>query len=666
MAKDFTSLPDMEVENRKKELTEKVAKAVKNVKVKSPAKTKQADVKSLESLGSEMDKLNFSKLRDRSKATQHQRRHLEEYKKALNSLDLQNDEKRGLLNKRKDEFKQKWQQKIDTDIDAYHSERRIKEKTEAKAAAGSKIDRAKLDLASWTAKNIKGPPSGEQKDLIDMKKRSIAGKYGVSEEELLPQDIAIDAPLTTGDSPPREGATQQPSMPASEGVQQTSPQISQYGLGGIQRGLEEQQKQFSGQVDQFQRMQQSAIGEQQRNINEARQAGSEIAAQEQQYMEDKQTFLDEQQVKMQDLETARQEKIKPIMDNIDQKRQELRDAEVDPDRYWGSRSGGQKTKLILGSVLMGIGQGMTGRDPTAGVKMIQNFIDNDIQLQKENIGRMGQDIDIQRGMLGDFRNQFSDERAAEAATRGMAYENFGVELEKIKANERNVQKQQDLNNLQAQLSQQSANAYKEAFQIENQNTVQSLKAQADIASRRSGIAGQNIQLSMQERAQQAAVMEARGKAAEEAKSVQVPGMVTTGEKEITKDDIKRITSGRVSTLKVIDKIDKLRKHIKKYGTEYASMLPGFESEASKLGFALARELHLELKNTKELGVLAGPDLGLIEALAGTDPNQFFTGDYMAQLDSLEDSTLNEWRDISKQHGFKDTEIGVTKQIGFEE
>lgn len=102
------------------------------------------------------------------------------------------------------------------------------------------------------------------------------------------------------------------------------------------------------------------------------------------------------------------------------------DGKVDPGRFWGSRSTGQKVLAGIAVALSGFGNGLMGRGGNDALSLIQKQIDDDIDAQKANIaGERERKRDTLQGastMLGQLRAKFGDERAAESAFRAMALE----------------------------------------------------------------------------------------------------------------------------------------------------------------------------------------------------------------------------------------------------
>lgn len=83
---------------------------------------------------------------------------------------------------------------------------------------------------------------------------------------------------------------------------------------------------------------------------------------------------------------------------------------IDPRRLFAQASTGAKVASALGLVLGGIGAGLTGGENQA-LKMLNKLVDDDIDAQKANLGKMQTLYSMNLQKLGD-------ERAAYAATKG--------------------------------------------------------------------------------------------------------------------------------------------------------------------------------------------------------------------------------------------------------
>lgn len=105
---------------------------------------------------------------------------------------------------------------------------------------------------------------------------------------------------------------------------------------------------------------------------------------------------------------------------IDARAQELAGAEVNPDRWWESRSTAQTFAAVAASVLGGLSEFRTGRN--SALDRLQGFIQQDIAAQVQNIELGRQSIDAQRGVVAQLMQQGLDVQEAAGAANIAALE----------------------------------------------------------------------------------------------------------------------------------------------------------------------------------------------------------------------------------------------------
>jgi hypothetical protein len=98
--------------------------------------------------------------------------------------------------------------------------------------------------------------------------------------------------------------------------------------------------------------------------------------------------------------------------------EQLRTRQIDTDRFWSSRTTGQKALMLTGVFLMGVG----GRD---GLAQINNLIERDIDAQKEDWARGEKGV---KNMVSIMNDLYGDEQAALDMSKAMAYENLKNKL----------------------------------------------------------------------------------------------------------------------------------------------------------------------------------------------------------------------------------------------
>ncbi len=90
--------------------------------------------------------------------------------------------------------------------------------------------------------------------------------------------------------------------------------------------------------------------------------------------------------------------------------------DVDPNRWWNTRSAGQKFASLIGAIAGGVAQGQTPGSRNMFLDDMQKSIDQDIDAQKFNITNARDKIATQRGIVAEiYRNTGDLYQAGEAA-----------------------------------------------------------------------------------------------------------------------------------------------------------------------------------------------------------------------------------------------------------
>jgi len=126
-----------------------------------------------------------------------------------------------------------------------------------------------------------------------------------------------------------------------------------------------------------------------------------------------QRFLD-QEAEKQSREQADIERRQSELDAISA---EYSNMEIDSNNYWAKKSTGDS---ILAALAIGLGtfghvaSGAQGESPV--LKILQSKIDQDIEIQKANIAKAGNNVSTQRGLFSDVLKRTGDERLARLKT----------------------------------------------------------------------------------------------------------------------------------------------------------------------------------------------------------------------------------------------------------
>jgi hypothetical protein len=99
---------------------------------------------------------------------------------------------------------------------------------------------------------------------------------------------------------------------------------------------------------------------------------------------------------------------------------------IDPKHFWADKNAAQKVSIGIGMFLGGLGGG-----PNQAVQLIENAIGRDIDAQKANVDKLGKQVSAQQNVYQNMREQFGDDRQAEAATRLMYLNKVQTQLQQV-------------------------------------------------------------------------------------------------------------------------------------------------------------------------------------------------------------------------------------------
>ena len=119
----------------------------------------------------------------------------------------------------------------------------------------------------------------------------------------------------------------------------------------------------------------------------------EMAARQKQYDADVKSFLGEYQAAVDDFKSAK----------------------IDPNRFWSTRTDGQKVSAMVGLILGGLGSGLTGQ-PNAAMQLLERAIDRDFEAQRADMGKKANLVSMLHQKFGTMeaaQNAFRMYKAAE-------------------------------------------------------------------------------------------------------------------------------------------------------------------------------------------------------------------------------------------------------------
>ena len=310
---------------------------------------------------------------------------------------------------------------------------------------------------------------------------------------------------------------------------------------------------------------------------------------------------------------------------------ELGQREVDPDRWWGSRSTGQKIAGFIGAAISGaLAPG--GQNQTLG--LINQAIDRDLDAQVQSLAGQRAALATQQGLVGDLYRQTGDPLppppAAPAAMMQRLDDELGAEMAQYDPRSARVQAmadaraqaRQEIAASEARIAEAQWKRYTEQAKIDEG---QARIAQDERESRRQAYTTREGQRTQERIA--AAQLAAAGKEKEairgekEQERVEQRGVVggLTGKGggafvAPTPEDARTIRSTKAAVDQSAALLDRMLLAREKYGWS-SDLVKSPEWRAMKGDFA---QLLLNKKELDKLGVLAGPDMGLMEAALGTD------------------------------------------------
>lgn len=284
-------------------------------------------------------------------------------------------------------------------------------------------------------------------------------------------------------------------------------------------------------------------------------------------------------------------------------------AKIDPDRWWNSRTTGQK-------VMAGISQFLTG---FAGARnVIQDAINTDIAAQKDNADRLerrGQaQLASKMNLYGMMRQKFGDDIAAEAATQAASLNIVQQRLAAIGSQYKGPEIAAKLKEANALVEQQ-----KQEKSAELRIRLEQLAIQRQAAAREAALAG--VQLSAA-KAKLANAMPAVPNAQvtgntpvealnEDQRERFVPGYGLATDKEAAKKG--RETAAAYTTYK--DSLNELIRWRKEYGTEK------LDRAALATGNSLLNDVKIAYKGANNLGTLDNGSIDFMDKVFASDAGE---------------------------------------------
>lgn len=242
-------------------------------------------------------------------------------------------------------------------------------------------------------------------------------------------------------------------------------------------------------------------------------------------------------------------------------RKEIAEQQIDPGRFWSSRTTGQKIGLAI-SAFFGAGD------------TIMKLIDRDIEAQKANLNKT-------QGLYGKVLDRIKNTEDATRATKAMYLQEVAQQFQMRMSKETNEMRRQELGLKAEEYRQRSAKL-----------TMELAQKQVLAQAYKTGVTPQMVAMLPKE---------------EQAKYV--PGLNQLAPDADSAKKARELTGNYDS---VMNTLEAAISHRKEYGAETLNR------KAMATGRSLSNQLTLAVKDAFNLGVLSAQDVELVEGVTGGD------------------------------------------------
>lgn len=367
-------------------------------------------------------------------------------------------------------------------------------------------------------------------------------------------------------------------------------------------------------------------------VERGTQVGIEKAQAEAVYMRERVAQQDQILKEQQEKEIQRQEQIKQQEQKAQQALDEFSKAKIDPNRFWDSKSTGEKIVAGIAIALGALGQGLSkGTIQSNGaLDIINGAINRDIEAQKMAILGKKETADGAKGILAQMRERFDDERVAESMARVISLDQAKLKLDEIASKSKSAEVAANKDLLLAQIEEER-----------QKNAIELSKAIND---------GIKVRTEAQKVANESPVnrrqmMEAvvKGVKTEDGKTQKLdPEMLTEKDREryvpglgiaTTADDAKKLKEAQIAYKKFDNLLGEMIQSRQASGAE----LYGAEKEKQK---ARATEALLSIKDMENLGALDAGAVKVGGRIIPENPAEFrWSGDPVAELQEVKRRAL---------------------------
>ena len=331
---------------------------------------------------------------------------------------------------------------------------------------------------------------------------------------------------------------------------------------------------------------------------------------------------------------------------------EVREMKVDPGRLYRDAGAWNSVMVAVGGALSGMLSGLQGRGDNAFVDLVNRNIDRDIAAQQQAIHQRTASVEARNSIYGQMVASHRDEALAREQTRTAMLQSARTHLESEAMRLGTPEAMARAKAADAQLAREQAAAQQKVDAAEEQAAIRAAQARAAAAAAAAAAAERAREkafergVKLEELSIKRYEAEHKGEGGAMSPSAR---FVATGTDPATGAAVgylarnaevaQKRTDGLANTKKALQLLNEIAAEREEQGK-----LGRFTSrnEGSPLGTpewktrnrARHAALALALKDAEHLGVLAGPDMGLIHDFVGDDPNK---------LDLMGNETTNRLR-----------------------
>jgi hypothetical protein len=393
----------------------------------------------------------------------------------------------------------------------------------------------------------------------------------------------------------------------------------------------------------------AAFNRQEEAVQQAAALGQQRAAEETAFQIEQDKMLSKYDMDKQKAEQERQVKTQEAMNKLSQIQEEYAGMKVDPNRYWANRSTNGKILTAISLIFGAAGSGTTNQAAT----ILQNAINQDLELQKLNIDKKGNELNQQKGLLSEMRTQFGDIRTAEAATRAIMLDAAQRQMQIIGGKYRGPEQAAKLEQAMGQLEAEKQKAIGDFY-----------KTTDDMNFRRASLQLERDKMGLE--FAKGAAQDVQNRVVTVRDGVNPDGTVRYGQRLARDPEAAkkaRDTYGAAESL--INAIDEAIAFRKEYGRESIPGTEGYERAKQ-----IQNDIILQIKELRNLGALDKGAIAVGTAIAA-NPGKIFSQDstvinnYNKLRESVFKSTNNTLRQYGNDIQLTDPKAQNKKQFDFQ-